>query len=87
MQEYTENLLHFVTTMVCVAVKGKPVLGVIHKPFDNVTAWAWAGPNYLSKSVQVSRNQTDLSRVEIIISRIKCILHFHAESSVISKQE
>ena len=69
MQEYTENLLHFVTTMVCVAVKGKPVLGVIHKPFDNVTAWAWAGPNYLSKSVQVSRNQTDLSRVEIIMSR------------------
>ena len=53
LQEYTENLLHFVTTMVCVAVRGKPVIGVIHKPFDDVTAWAWAGPNYLSKHVQV----------------------------------
>ncbi len=43
MKEYTEKLLQYVTTMVCIAVKGQPVIGIIHKPFEDQTAWGFAG--------------------------------------------
>jgi inositol monophosphatase 3 len=42
-QEYTENLLHYVTTMVCVAVNGQPTIGVIYQPFNKLTVWGYVG--------------------------------------------
>ncbi|XP_062919996.1 inositol monophosphatase 3 [Mobula hypostoma] len=64
-QEYTENLLEYVTTMVCVAVNGKPVIGVIHKPFADFTAWGMVrgGSNV---SMRKSYNEKN---PKIIISR------------------
>ena len=75
-QEYTESLLHFVTTMVCVAVKGVPTLGIIHKPFEGEggkTAWGYAGQDVVSGTVRAdadnNKEDADMTRARIIVSR------------------
>ncbi|XP_041046399.1 inositol monophosphatase 3 [Carcharodon carcharias] len=64
-QEYTEKLLHYVTTMVCVAVNGKPVIGVIHKPFADFTAW---GMVHGGSNVSMRKSYNE-KKPKIIISR------------------
>lgn len=47
--------------MVCIAVNGKSVIGIVHLPFENKqrTSWAWNGKavseNLKHKSPSVSR--------------------------------
>lgn len=64
-QEYTENLVKYVTTMVCVAVDGKPVIGVIHQPFTGFTAWAFVGQG----SNMRPRSSYSASPPKVIVSR------------------
>ncbi|XP_071515776.1 inositol monophosphatase 3 isoform X2 [Panulirus ornatus] len=69
-QEYTENLREYVTTMVCVALRGYATIGVIHKPFSNFTAWGWAGKGVSSElqmSVPQGGPKDDIP--QIIVSR------------------
>ncbi|XP_011877046.1 PREDICTED: putative inositol monophosphatase 3 [Vollenhovia emeryi] len=60
-KEFTENLLQYVSTMVCIAVKGQPIIGVIYKPFETKQNyslfWTWS-------SHGVSRNLKNLPKVK-----------------------
>ena len=77
-QEYTEvsddSLLKYVTTMVCVALNGNPVIGVVHKPFLHQTYWGWKGYGVSSTISRMNRqqviaNRTTGSRDVVIVSR------------------
>uniref|UniRef100_A0A6E8V3U2 Putative inositol monophosphatase 3 n=1 Tax=Anopheles coluzzii TaxID=1518534 RepID=A0A6E8V3U2_ANOCL len=67
-QEYTERLHEYVTTMVCVAVKGVPTIGIIHNPFTMKTTWAWRG-KALSESLVNLKHDADVKHPTIIVSR------------------
>lgn len=45
--------------MVCVALKGEPIIGVIHKPFNKITSWAWLGKG-MSEDLKQKRKVINL---------------------------
>lgn len=65
--EYTEKLYQYVTTMVCVAVNGQPIIGVIHNPYDKNTSWAVVGHGY-SNNLKELKNESHKGS-KVIISR------------------
>ncbi|XP_059618920.1 putative inositol monophosphatase 3 [Phlebotomus argentipes] len=67
-QEYTERLFEYVTTMVCIAIKGKPTIGVIHNPFTQKTTWAWTG-QAVSEDLQRVKEESSDRGVTVIVSR------------------
>lgn len=71
-QEFTEKLLGYVTTMVCVAVRGVPVIGVIHKPFEELpqTYWSWTQRGMSSSLLLLKHTTSEASETpSIIVSR------------------
>jgi len=64
-KEYTENLLQYVTTMVCVAHKGEPIIGVIHNPFEKKTYWAWVN-NIVAEEI-LEFNKLEIAEKESFI--------------------
>ncbi|ETN64182.1 myo inositol monophosphatase [Anopheles darlingi] len=67
-QEFTERLHEYVTTMVCVTVKGVPTIGIIHNPFTMKTTWAWRD-RALSEALVNVKHEADVKHPTIIVSR------------------
>ncbi|XP_026680387.1 putative inositol monophosphatase 3 [Diaphorina citri] len=63
--------------MVCVAVRGVPVIGVIHKPFSeqpHQTYWSWNQRGMSSSLLLLKHTRSESSdSPSIIVSRFKMI--------------
>lgn len=55
--------------MICVAVKGRAVIGVIHNPFTHSTTWAWEGKLLSENLAKIKREDGVVKNPIIIVSR------------------
>ncbi|XP_063623598.1 putative inositol monophosphatase 3 [Cydia splendana] len=68
-QEYTEGLYQYVTTMMCVAIKGVPVIGVIHYPFTPRTYWGWYTKRTSDNIPSVTHKEENKNQPTVVVSR------------------
>ena len=77
-QEYTEgktdpSLLKYVTVMICIAVRGTPIAGIINQPFaeksQGVTKWAWLDHGISNSITAVSTNKDASKDMKVTYSR------------------
>nr|CDS34824.1 inositol monophosphatase [Hymenolepis microstoma] len=72
-QEFSENLLNYISVMGCAAIHGEPMFGVVHFPFSNTTYWSSLGSqlsvNLRSLPRPVPRTPTTQNPLRILISR------------------
>ncbi|XP_047516535.1 putative inositol monophosphatase 3 isoform X1 [Pieris napi] len=68
-QEYTEGLYSYVTTMVCVAINGVPIVGVIHYPFPPTTYWGWLMKRTSSNIPKILYKEDNKNHPKVIVSR------------------
>jgi len=62
-KEYTMGLYHYVTTMIGIAYKGSPIIGVIHKPFQKQSLFGLAFDNNAYKIQTFIEEDYDHSKV------------------------
>lgn len=59
--------------MVCVAVRGEPIIGIIHNPFTHETIWAWKGVAFSKPLQKIADEQVPRSEAvknpQVIVSR------------------
>lgn len=68
-QEYTEGLYQYVTTMVCVAINGVPIIGAIHYPFPSQTFWGWDTKKTSNNIHAVQHKEENKEHPRVAISR------------------